>query len=127
MAVRGFFANGGKRCVVLPVPYKRNSPYESTRDLLDVLQRGGILEDRTDIDLICVPDAVSPLVDNGDNPYEIHAAALAHCEAMGDRFAILDAQDDRSSGPQALVNEVLGKASPLRSAFGALYFPWIAQ
>jgi hypothetical protein len=46
---------------------------------------------------------------------------------MGDRFAILDAQDVSPPGAQdqALVDEVLGKASLLRSAFGALYFPWI--
>ena len=130
MAVRGFFANGGKRCVVLPV-----SRGKGTQGFLGVLEPGGPLEERTDIDLICVPDALSRLVHDGgdphdgDKPYEVHAAALAHCEAMGDRFAILDAQDIRAPGAPglAIVNEVLGKASLLRSAFGALYFPWIAS
>jgi hypothetical protein len=128
MAVRGFFANGGKRCVVLPV-----SRGKGTQGLLGVLEPGGPLEERTDIDLICVPDALSRVSDDGDarhegeNPYEVRAAALAHCEAMGDRFAILDAQDFGPQDSQDLVNQVLGTASSLRSAFGALYFPWIAS
>jgi hypothetical protein len=127
MAVRGFFANGGKRCVVIPL-----SPGLGTEGFLGVLQPGGPLEERMDIDLVCVPDAASRAVrdgegtQDGDNPYEVQAAALAHCEAMGDRFAILDAQDV-GPGTQDLVNEVLGKASLLRSAFGALYFPWVAS
>ena len=130
MAVRGFFANGGKRCVVLPVP-----PSSGAKGFLEVLQPGGPLEERTDIDLICVPDAVSRIMRDrdtrhaGDNPYEVHAAMLAHCEAMGDRFAILDAPD---AGPPVarkrdIVGEVLDQASSLRSAFGALYFPWIGS
>ena len=103
MAVRGFFANGGKRCVVLPV-----RPGSGTEGLMRVLQPGGLLEERTDIDLICVPDALSRLVHDGgsprdgDDPYQIHTAALAHCEAMGDRFTILDAQDVSSHDEQAI-------------------------
>jgi uncharacterized protein len=127
MAVRGFFANGGRRCVVLPV--------SGIEGFLDLLQPGGPLEDRSDVDLICVPDALSPLASDGQSPhvgdasYQVHAAALAHCERMGDRFAILDAQDISHAGAdnQDPVNEVLGKASSLRSAFGALYFPWLAS
>ena len=130
MAVRGFFANGGKRCVVLAVPRG-----EDAAGLMRVLQPGGLLEERTDIDLVCVPDAFAPPVDDGGappgdgKPYAIQAAALAHCEAMGDRFAILDAQEIGSPDlpEQDIVNEVLGKASSLRSGFGALYFPWIGS
>jgi hypothetical protein len=130
MAVRGFFANGGKRCVVLPVPLG-----SGTSGFLDVLQPGGSLEERTDIDLLCVPDAASQLryggdaAHAGDAPYEVQAAALAHCGTMGNRFAILDAPDISPSGgeEQDMVNKVLDEASSLRSAFGALYFPWIAS
>jgi phage tail sheath protein FI len=124
MAVRGFFANGGKRCVLVPV---------GSDGLSAVLEPGGALEERTDIDLVCVPDAAVHAPGDGapvatDDPYEIQAAALDHCAAMGDRFAILDAPDP---GPpvdagQDPVDAVLRRASSLRSAFGALYFPWIA-
>ena len=130
MAVRGYFANGGKRCIVLAV-----RPGEG--GLIRVLQAGGLLEERTDIDLICVPDAFSTPVDDGgvplpldgEHPYAIQTAALAHCAAMGDRFAILDGPDAGPPGDreQDVVDEVLGQASSLRSAFGALYFPWIGS
>lgn len=124
-AVRGFFANGGERCVVLAIP-----PEQRAHDgLLHALRGGGPLDDRSDIDLICLPDAVA----EGDALSEIQAAALAHCEAMGDRFAILDAPEIKPETPAAgrndkepLVDELLGKTSNLRSAFGALYFPWVA-
>jgi phage tail sheath protein FI len=129
MAVRGFFANGGKRCVVLAVP-----PGSSNENFLSILERNGPLEERSDIDLVCVPDA-SQSDQDGRYPYEVHAAVLEHCEAMGDRFAILDAEDvspraAQNVGPdaaQTLVNHLLANASSLRSAFGALYFPWIGS
>jgi uncharacterized protein len=120
-AVRGFFANGGRRCVVLAVP-----PPCGSSGLVRVLQRGGPLEDRADIDLICIPDAFSPLVHDAGGRSEIHAAALAHCELMGERFAILDAPPRFNSlKMQDAVDEVLWLSSSLRSAFGAVYFPWI--
>jgi uncharacterized protein len=120
MAVRGFFANGGRRCVVSAVP-----PGSGVAGILRTLRRGGPLDERSDIDLICLPDATSQSVQDREDRYEVQSAALAHCEAMGDRFAVLDAQEVSSDGD--LVNEVLGKASRLRSQFGALYFPWIAS
>jgi hypothetical protein len=117
MAVRGFFANGGKRCVVLPA-----SPDEP---LAKVLRAGGPLDDRTDIDLVCVPDAVSPLHADGD-PFELYTTVLEHCRVMGDRFAILDMPNVGATGSPHIVDEVLKKVPPrLRSEFGALYFPWI--
>ena len=124
MAVRGFFANGGRRCVVVGVP-----PGSGAEGFLAALQRGGPLEECHNIDLVCVPDAMAPMRNGGfpNNPYEIHNATLTHCEAMGDRFAILDAQNVGQNAAQSAVDDVLGKASLLRSGFGALYFPWIAS
>jgi hypothetical protein len=125
MAVRGFFANGGKRCVVIPA---------GPGGLSGVLEPGGALEERTDIDLVCVPDAAATAIRDGssaasDDPYEVQLAALAHCAAMGDRFAILDAPDPGLPGDerQDPVDAVLIRASSLRSAFGALYFPWVGS
>lgn len=125
MAVHGFFANGGKRCVVLAVPPPQ-AEGDGTAGLVDALNPGGPLADRSDIDLVCVPDAVSSLVRKDGGLYEVHKAALLHCEAMGDRFAILDAPDIRPTDAQDAVGAVLRLSSSLRSASGALYFPWIA-
>lgn len=129
-AVRGFFANGGQRCVVMAAPEPQQGGPTGADALLQLLAENGPLEDRSDIDLVCIPDAVSPLVTGDDALQALHRAALAHCEAMGDRFAILDAPPSRSRGAgpaaDADVDAVLRWSSSIRSAFGALYFPWLA-
>jgi hypothetical protein len=117
MAVQGFFANGGKRCVVITVPHRYDA-------LLDALDEGGTLEDRSDIDLLCIPDAVSKLA-AGMDLYQLQQAALRHCERMGDRFAILDTGRECLAHEALLVDEMQAVVAQLRSTFGALYFPWI--
>ena len=120
MVVHGFFANGGKQCVVITVP--KQSGAEGMRI---IFSDGGALEDRSDFDLLCVPDAVSVLVDDA-NGYQVQLAALRHCERMGDRFAILDAgRASQARGP-ALLEDMPNVAARLRSTCGAIYFPWIA-
>jgi hypothetical protein len=99
-AVRGFFLNGGRRCMVLPVPTA------DPMQLAGPFRGGGPLEDLTDIDLVCVPDAAGAPA--------VQAAVLEHCEAMGNRFAILDS-------PRPVRTET----TLPRSRFGALYRPWI--
>jgi hypothetical protein len=117
-AVHGFFANGGKKCVVMGAPRQRG-----TQRLLELLEPGGILEDRSDIDLLCLPDAMS--LASEDDPYGVQIAALRHCERMGDRFAILDSHGpDRPSGADS-IEAVLRAVQQLQSTCGALYFPWI--
>ena len=134
LAVRGFFANGGRRCVVFAVP--PGNGVDARAGMIDALRRGGPLEDRADVDLVCVPDAMSSLLSTAGDHDEIHAHALAHCEAMGDRFAILDAPRtvallperdiDEATATEDAVRAMLRQAATQRSAFGALYFPWIA-
>jgi hypothetical protein len=120
MAIRGFFANGGNRCVVITVPRHRG-----VQGLLDILDTGGPLDDRSDFDLLCVPDAVSKLAD-GDDQYQVQRAALRHCARMADRFAILDTGRACQAPDPDLLDELQGVVAQLRSTFSALYFPWIA-
>jgi uncharacterized protein len=124
-SVRGFFANGGSRCVVLAVP-KPASADRCCDALLQLLERGGPLDDRSDIDLVCIPDAAAASAPGGDGWRDVCAAALDHCEHMGDRFAILDAPQEWAAGGGDSVSSMLHAAGSLRSAFGALYFPWVA-
>lgn len=119
-AVRGFFANGGTGCAVLPV--------EAGADRLkQPFDDDGVLEDLDDVDLVCVPDAVSagsdPAVLKG-----IQSAVLRHCEAMGDRFAILDAAPvarSASGGDGDRIEQLIGQSHWHKTRFGALYFPWL--
>jgi len=145
LAVDGFFANGGERCLVIAAP-----PQLGGEGMAKAFAPGGLLDERSDFDLVCLPDAFSAAPDADDDRVaqaieeaaQLAVAALAHCARMGDRFAILDAppfgapvgplranelkaylsrlrKGQREDGPAAL-----GGAEP--TAYGALYFPWIA-
>ncbi|MEJ2662012.1 MAG: phage tail sheath subtilisin-like domain-containing protein [Desulfobacteraceae bacterium] len=66
-----------------------------------------------DIALVSVPGATDPAVQQ---------AVIAHCEAMYDRFAILDSIKGAAPG-----NGIRDQFADVRSAkgFAALYYPWI--
>jgi phage tail sheath protein FI len=125
-AVRGFFANGGKRCLVVGV--KPSAAGVHSDALVRAVQAGGLLDDRTDIDLVCMPDAACQAVlEEGEGACaRVQAAVLAHCAAMGDRFALLDAPlGVADSANIDAIEDLKRLAGSLRSAFGAMYHPWI--
>jgi phage tail sheath protein FI len=70
-----------------------------------------------DVELVCVPDRT----DQG-----VQQAVIAHCENLGDRFAILDAasglKPDGSQG-SPLMTQLAWCAST--RGFASLYYPWI--
>ena len=120
-AVNGFFANGGGRCVVLPLQRHR-----ADRDLIEPFAEGGSAQDVSGIDLVCVPDAVGRL---SSAPLEqVQSAIVSHCEDMGDRFAVLDLPLLDSGRPDAR-DEAAGaqrlRALLPRSHFAAAYYPAI--
>lgn len=116
-AVKSFFVNGGRLCAVHPVPVGSGSA-----GLKGAFAPRGPLEDVTGMDLVCVPDAVSVHEEPGTACVDVQAAVLAHCESMGERFALLDAAPLRG---RAIVEDLEAQAGRLRSPFGALYFPWL--
>jgi phage tail sheath protein FI len=111
-AVRGFFENDGLRCYVLRLE-EAGSPADELRNGLEVL-RG--LED---VDLVCAPDIMrtgDPAID--PDPLAVAAlqrAVLDHCDAQGDRFAVLDGAPTRVEQQRAA----------LAGDSGALYHPWL--
>lgn len=137
-AVRGFFENGGERCLVAPVP--EASGDDGARTLAGPLADGGFLEDVEEIDLVCVPDAMSPLLRNPgksrDAVIAVQASAMDHCARMGNRFAVLDAMPpdnavgavgngDGEKRKRAFLDAVIAQWQTLPAQHGALYFPWI--
>jgi len=105
-AVRGFFENGGRRCYVIVLKDK------SVQSLEGALEAAGKLQT---IDLVCVPD---PVKDRAE-AFERQQLIVNHCEAMGDRFAILDSlQSDNKEGVSQQWHEIDGNN-------GAIYYPWI--
>ena len=139
-AVRGFFQNGGSPCFVVPLDDSLPLPIALTRGLTAV-------EGLTEVDLICVPDAIRPYpqrdlpplndfsplwkayverrlnqeqqAPNPDEVLSLQAAILDYCDRLGDRFAILD------SLPDASRSEVLEQRKHLNSNNGAFYYPWL--
>ena len=104
-AVRGFFENGGTAAYILPI--KDTTALDAALDQLTRVP---------DVSIVCLPG----VVDAG-----LQAKVIGHCEAMGDRFAILDGALDtaplKADGP--LQKQRGGLLS--KNGFAALYWPWI--
>lgn len=116
-AVRGFFANGGQCCYL--VPARGNESADPGEFDLSGLDQVG------DFDLVCAPDMAALL--SPDQLARAHARILGWCAHDGLRFAILDAP--RTIGEldeyrQSLDRNLRGKPSEVRS-FGAGYYPWL--
>ena len=93
-------------------------------------QKGFTALEKFEVDLLCVPDAVTswPTANSHFQPADtqaIQAAMIAHCQHMQDRFAILDCSETPASAVD--FSAVQGQRQGLNSdnGYGALYFPWI--
>jgi hypothetical protein len=97
-AVYGFFNNGGTRCYAV---WNEGNIDEAVKKF----------ETIDEIALVAVP---------GQTDGAIRTAVLAHCEKLGDRFAILDSAEGISGN---LTKENINP--PPNSTYGAFYFPRI--
>jgi hypothetical protein len=116
-AVHGFFENGGLLCYVQVIAYDEDAR-------LAALQAGlKTLEASSDYDLVCVPDIMwlQPPASEAlsAETVEMQSEVIRHCEATGDRFAILD------SLPQIMPEEVQRQREGLSGENAALYYPWV--
>lgn len=110
-AVRGFFENGGQQCYVVPL--------DAVLPTATALQAGLTALTALDtIDLVCAPEIMRPPLD-ATVVRTMQSALLDHCDAMGDRLAILDAL------PGGEMTTVLAQRRDLAGQNGALYFPWL--
>src|SRR5258708_4624815 len=118
-AVNGFFLNGGARCYVVCAGSEDNADAESKEKALEKALQA--LSPLTDLDLIAVPDAMTLEV---ESTKRVQNEMLRHCQANGNRLAILDALPGTTV--DAVIqqrNEItIGLAEPVN---GALYYPWI--
>lgn len=115
-AVMGFFANGGRRCYLVPAD---GAP--SCRQVERALAG---LDGTEAFDLVCAAElGCLPVPELA----RAHAAILAWCARSGRHFAILDAprsSDDHARYRQALDAALQGQA-PDAASFGAAYHPWL--
>lgn len=114
-SVAGFFANGGLRLVVVRIG--------SVDDSTVIGTDGGVIGSRTGLQALLENEAfeVSIIAIPGVTSIAVQTAMINHCEAVGNRIAVLD-----SDSPDDLA-QVQSQRAGLASAdgFGALYFPWI--
>ncbi|MEP7120831.1 MAG: phage tail sheath subtilisin-like domain-containing protein [Byssovorax sp.] len=112
-AVRGFFANGGRRCYL--VPSEPGGGFNGTIDRLDPFE---------EIDLVCAPGLVA-LYPTARGLAGAQANLVASAARSGRLFAILDTLADATQleAHRTSLRRLL-EASRV-SSFAALYFPWI--
>lgn len=122
-AVSGFFANGGRSCVVIRVG--EDDPIVDV--VGDTAGRNGVaaLEALHDVSLVCVPDLMN-LYSQGridmDGVRAVQLALIAHCEMLGDRFAILDCPPGLDAQQ---LREWRMSTTGYDSSFAAVYYPWV--
>ncbi|MCP4341404.1 MAG: phage tail sheath family protein [Desulfobulbaceae bacterium] len=145
-AVRGFFENGGKQCLVYPV---KNSGDDQTmlqnfdhlfNSITEPEIKKSVLFDITDVDLVCTPDIITGSDHAAQSDYlKVQNHVLEYCKELEDRFAILDvpATIDRQSTktpfpisfaehqPVHIIRRLSDLKRRGRDVEGAMYFPWI--
>jgi hypothetical protein len=103
-ALAGFFGNGGSTAVLCPLEPNQHAPLEAFAKALQWS------EAHREIGLVCAPGETDP---------EVQSLILGHCEAVGDRFAILDGPADLGTTSVRLLRRFS------ESSWGATYLPWV--
>ena len=137
-AVRGFFENGGERCVVVPLgaAEEQRSPAALTealknlfsKDFVQNNHRGlrGVLDDIDDTDLVCVPDIMMEDIRTSEETvFELQQQVLEYCKDMGERFAILDVLPGDTADIEKNIEKSIRRWQKLVPTDGAFYLPWI--
>ena len=105
-SVRGFFENGGQMCYIAPLPANNSAGLLAALESISSLNT---------IDLVCAPD----LSHIREPLFELQQMVVSHCEALNDRFAILDSRP--GDGPSTVATQW----HELDGRNGAIYFPWV--
>ncbi|RZS63443.1 phage tail sheath protein FI [Agromyces ramosus] len=125
-SVKGFFENGGRSAFVVRLP-GRPGPGQLSSLVGDPRDRTGLcsLEPLDDVSLVVLPDLVAASHDGSDDLAEVRAgqtAAIAHCELMRDRVALLDSPP--GLGPQ-VVRAWRRDIAAYDSTYAAMLWPWL--
>ncbi|APX11986.1 phage tail sheath family protein [Tateyamaria omphalii] len=66
-----------------------------------------------------------PPVFTDDQVFQVQSRLISHCEAKGDRFAVLDPPFGASQDDAAGISAIMAWRSRFESAYAALYYPWV--
>ena len=120
--VRMFYANGGGDCFIVSVGDYNDSAGDVDKE--ELLAGLATLEKEDLPTLIVIPEAVHLSVAEAG---EVHAAMLAQCNKLQDRFAVLDICNGNleatpTSDPIADFRNNVGMNN---MKYGAAYYPWL--
>ena len=112
-AVYGFFANGGSSCYVVRVKAgAADGDYVGTDDGKGNRTGLHVFKEVDEVNIVCIPGVTTDVVQK---------AMITHCEAMKDRFCILDPQQNADIETiQTQKDTVVSE-----KGYAALYYPWI--
>lgn len=111
-AVFGFFANGGRRCIVVDVGGKDPAAADGTDARANEITKAlNVLTSNDEVALVAAPGVMDDAV---------RLAIVDHCRSLRDRVALLD-------GPVAEhdITEIVKVAKQVDGGYAALYAPWI--
>ncbi len=121
-SVRMFYANGGGECFIVSVGDYNSQPSDvDKQELLDGLTS---LEKVDLPTLLVIPESVHL---SAAEAGEVHAAMLAQCNKLQDRFAVLDIVDgDEEISPSTdPVADFRNNSGMNYLKYGAVYYPWL--
>lgn len=116
-AVYGFFANGGSKCFICNVGAETEA--QTANDLTALIMgedKGPSL--RSGINVFNNIDEISLVAAPGITNKEAQTIVIDHCEKLGDRFAILDCEEELTTGL-----DQMSRAKATNNA--STYFPWV--
>jgi phage tail sheath protein FI len=115
-------APGTYRLTLPAIPPAEVTPEQFGGDV--ALRKGmGALAPVDEVTMLCCPDSMTFLQDGDDTAVrDLHGKAIAACESLGDRMAILDSPPGMR--PQDVLDWRMNTAS-YDSKFAALYYPWL--
>ena len=116
-AVYGFFNNGGRRCYVAWV-----ADLDGVKDVLDEF---AAIDEISIVAAPMPPSIGGAAVTQNELKSKVHDRIVAHCNALGDRVAILEsiAAPARLAVDATGANGVIAPVDP--NGFVSLYVPWI--
>lgn len=124
-AVAGFFANGGRKAYIARIGSGVKTPVSAAEFIgnrrAKPAQRRGLaaLGGIDEISILAMPDASHPRV-RLRSRVAIIAAAVAQCEALGDRIVLIDAPEGARD-----LGLTDGAIKQITSSYAAVYGPWL--
>ncbi|MFE3864944.1 phage tail sheath family protein [Streptomyces goshikiensis] len=116
LAVRGFFANGGRACYIAPIS---GDYLEQVEEHLDALAA-------EEVGMIVVPDLFDPELGlDEEGQTSVRTAVAEHCSGLGNRMAILDTPKALIPGAAQGFAEQVAEELDDSAPFATLYYPWL--